>query len=285
MKFLSDHRVYLISDLHLDAGRPLITRLLFDFLAGPARQARALYILGDLFEVWVGDDAATGDLDLAVANALRELSDQGVAIHFVAGNRDFLLGPDYCQKAGMTLMSEPVALPDSATLLMHGDVLCTDDIEYQRFRAKVRQTAWQQRVLSRPVWWRRNLASLARLISQWRNRRKSAAIMDVNANTVASCLRDNRVRRVIHGHTHRPAFHALSVDDRPCQRLVLGDWHEHKGSVIELREGTAWLHELVRNDAGQIELKPLYQAGPGPDYVVTRSQARNQKLRNPSAAD
>lgn len=290
MKSLSDrcpggHCDYLISDLHLDAGRPAVTRLLIDFLAGPARQARALYILGDLFEVWIGDDAVA-DPGEAVALAIRELSSHGVAIYFVVGNRDFLLGPDYCEQAGMTLLSEPVLLPstDVATVLLHGDVLCSDDLDYQAFRRKVRNPAWQRRMLSRPIWWRRFLGRIARSISHRRNRSKPSDIMDVNADAVRETLHQHKARRMIHGHTHRPAFHTVTVDDRPCQRLVLGDWHDDRGSVIELREGSAWLHELTRAESGRIELKPISEACPAPDYSIV-TPTRDQTASSARAAD
>lgn len=249
---LSDTPTYLISDLHLDAGRPEITGLFLDFLAGPARSADSLYILGDLFEAWIGDDAA-GDLGFRVADAIRDLGGQGVTVFFMVGNRDFLLGDDYCQRAGMQRIVEPWPFAGQKWLLMHGDSLCTDDIAYQRFRRRVRDAEWQRRTLSRPVWIRRSLARLARTLSRLGNRSKSAEIMDVNHEAVTDCFRRHGARFLIHGHTHRPAIHALEVDGRTCHRIVLGDWHPERGSVLELRETGAELFDLLRGQSGELE--------------------------------
>ncbi len=246
MKFLSDRPTYLIADLHLEAGRPDTTQLFLDFLAGPANEASALYILGDLFEVWIGDDGASGPAT-AAAQALHALSAAGVTIHFLCGNRDFLLGDGYCAQAGMRRLQEPVYLPETlpATALMHGDSLCTDDLDYQRFRAKVRDPAWQARTLSKPLWWRKLLARIARTISQRRNRNKPAEIMDVNAQAVVDAFKRLKVNRLIHGHTHRPAIHRLTVDGQSLVRVVLGDWHRRQGSAVRI------------DSCGQIELVKL----------------------------
>ena len=253
LKSLSDRPVYLISDLHLDAGRSRTTRLLLDFLHGPATRARALFILGDLFEAWIGDDAADS-VGEVVAKGLSKLSEAGVNISFMAGNRDFLLGDDYCQQAGMQRIAEPFLLDELSppALLMHGDTLCTDDHAYQRFRAKVRDARWQRRVLSRPVWWRKMLAGLARSISRYQNRNKPEAIMDVNAEAVADTFREHNVECLIHGHTHRPAIHEIEVDGRPCRRVVLGDWHGEHGSVVRIEKGQVELLDLSRDSEGEL---------------------------------
>lgn len=258
MKSLSDRLVYLISDLHLEAGRPETTTLLLDFLSGPARRAASLYILGDLFEAWIGDDGADAAA-LAVADALSELHAAGTTIYFLHGNRDFLLGEDYGQRAGMRLMTEPVLLENQGvpTALLHGDRLCTDDHDYQRFRQRVRAPAWQARVLSRPLWWRRMLARLARFLSRRRNRNKPAAIMDVNSSAVENCFRNLSVQRLIHGHTHRPGVHVIEVDGQRCERIVLGDWHGEIGSVLSLAGGEACLMTLKRERGGGIALQPV----------------------------
>ena len=262
MKSPSNHlidqrQIYLISDLHLEVGRPETTALLLDFLSGPARRAAALYILGDLFEAWVGDDAAD-PMALSVADALSTLRAAGTTIYFLHGNRDFLLGEDYCQRAGMHLMTEPLLLENQnlPTALFHGDRLCTDDHDYQRFRQRVRAPAWQARVLSRPLWWRRVLARLARFLSQRRNRNKPAAIMDVNSSAVENSFRNLGVQRLIHGHTHRPGLHVTEVDGQRCERIVLGDWHGEIGSVLSLAGGEACLMTLKRERGGGIELQP-----------------------------
>lgn len=226
--------------------------MFLDFLAGPARAADKLFILGDLFEAWIGDDAP-GRLGLRVAAALRELAGAGVEIYFMVGNRDFLLGDDYCRQAGMQRIEEPWPMPDQGRVLMHGDSLCTDDVAYQRWRRRVRQPAWQRRMLARSIWFRRGVARLARTISRLGNRSKSAVIMDVNADAVAECFRRHGVRELIHGHTHRPAIHALESDGQPRHRIVLGDWHEDCGSVLALRGARVELFDLIRSESGGLE--------------------------------
>lgn len=174
----------------------------------------------------------------------------------MAGNRDFLLGDGYCQRAGMQRIEEPLVLEDLKpdTLLMHGDVLCTDDQEYQRFRAKVRNGAWQARMLCRPVWLRRTIGSLARAISRQRNRNKSERIMDVNPEAVTACFRNNQVERLIHGHTHRPAVHQVDVDGKLCTRMVLGDWHGERGSLIQIEGEQAELLVIERDSKDEVRL-------------------------------
>ena len=236
--------------------------MLFDFLDGPASSARALYILGDFFEAWIGDDGV-GDMERQVADALQRLSDQGVEIFFLRGNRDFLVGDDYCRQAGMKMIEEPFLL-DIAThpiVLMHGDTLCTDDVTYQRFRRKVRKPAWQRRILAYPLWIRRALARFAR----WKSRRHTGqahdAIMDVNQNAVTECYRRHEVRRIIHGHTHRRAIHDIEVDSRHCQRIVLGDWHD-QGSAVRIDEDGLAMLTVTRDDTGAVELRLHETAAP-----------------------
>lgn len=240
----------IISDLHLQADRPDITEQFLDFLGHRARRARRLLILGDLFEVWVGDDAA-GEFEHRIASALADTATAGVEIAFLAGNRDFLLGDDYCRIAGMTRLEEPVRLDlaGSSCLLLHGDTLCTDDIDYQRFRARVRDPAWQRRQLARPAWLRRALARVYRWVSQRRTRRAKPEIMDVNEGAVLELFERTGVDRIIHGHTHRPGVHRYRIDDgdntRRVERMVLGDWFDH-GSVIEIAAGSIELVEMPR---------------------------------------
>lgn len=237
----------LISDLHLEPGRPDITRQFLEFLQGPALRARSLWILGDLFEVWLGDDAG-GRLGDEIASAIRDLSASGIPVYFLAGNRDFLVGDAWCRRAGIRRQEEPVVmdLHGVRTVLMHGDTLCTDDHAYQRFRRKVRDPDWQARVLSRPRWWRHLLGRVIRTVSRIRGRNRPQAIMDVNAEAVAEAFRHHDADRLIHGHTHRPGIHDLEIDGRPRQRIVLGDWFD-QGSVLEVDDSGTTLRGLVRD--------------------------------------
>lgn len=237
-------RTLFISDLHLDPIRPRITELFLDFLAGEARDATALYILGDLFEAWIGDD----DPDphhARVADGLHALADTGTRVYFLVGNRDFLLGKSYAVRAGMQLIEEPLTLDlyGTPTVILHGDILCTDDAEYQAFRAAVRNPEWQRDFLAHSLDERRALAAQARERSRAHNRSSSMDIMDVNAGAVAAIFREQGVARMIHGHTHRPGIHELEVDGNPCQRIVLGDWYE-QGSVLRVSESGADLATL-----------------------------------------
>lgn len=221
-----------ISDLHLDGGRPQITQLFCRFLAGQARQAEALYILGDLFEVWFGDDMVLPDYAGAL-DALAALHAAGVAVYVMHGNRDFLMGAEFAGQAGCTLLADPtvVDLYGQRTLLMHGDTLCTDDVEYQKFRAMVRNPAFQAEFLSHTPEQRIAIAKDYRARSKAETSMKPEDIMDVNQAAVEQALREAGVQRLIHGHTHRPGRHEFTLDGRAASRLVLGDWHDH-GHVL-----------------------------------------------------
>lgn len=225
-----------ISDLHLDGSRPQVTQLFFGFLAGEARTADALYILGDLFEAWIGDDDDDPHHQAVIAR-LQDLA-RTVPVAVMHGNRDFLYGPRFAAMSGCRLLaeSEVVDLYGTPTLLTHGDELCTDDTEYQRLRAMVRDPAWQREVLGKPLVERRELARSVRQRSAIENAMKTDAIMDVNADAVADAMRRHGVSRMIHGHTHRPAIHDFDIDGVPARRVVLGDWHEH-GSVLRVDAG------------------------------------------------
>jgi UDP-2,3-diacylglucosamine hydrolase len=232
MDGLSPPFTLFVSDLHLDQTDPAISRQFLDFLAGDARGADALYILGDLFEAWLGDD----DPDPAareVVAALRELSDSGVPLYVMHGNRDFLIGPRFCVETGAVLLEDRsvVDLYGERVLLMHGDALCTDDADYQRLRRILRNPAvlWTLRHLSLAQ--RRRLARRLRAGSRAHIDATAPEIMDVNADAVARAFRSAGVRTLIHGHTHRPAVHALTVDGSPVRRIVLGDWYT-QGSVL-----------------------------------------------------
>jgi UDP-2,3-diacylglucosamine hydrolase len=234
-----------VSDLHLDDARPHIVELFERFCAGEARGADALYIPGDLFEAYLGDDDDAA-LSARVASALRGVADAGVPVFYIAGNRDFLLGNGYAQRCGMTLLADGsvVDLYGTPTLILHGDVLCTDDAAYQAFRRQVRDPAWQAAFLARPLAERRAFARQARDASRAYTASTDVAIMDVNQRAVEAALRDAKVARMIHGHTHRPAIHEFTLDGQPTQRIVLGDWYE-QGSVLRVTRDSVELRGLA----------------------------------------
>lgn len=226
-----------ISDLHLDASRPHITRVFLDFLENEASQADALYILGDLFEAWIGDDAPD-EVGNLVAEGLARLHERGVPCFYIHGNRDFLLGDAYARRARMTPLPDPsaVEIGGERLLLMHGDTLCIDDAPYQAFRKQTHDSGWQRAFLSRPLAERRAFAEQARAESQRYTKSVAEAITDVNADAVSATLREHAVRRLIHGHTHRPARHADTLDGNAVERIVLGDWYE-QGSALRIAKG------------------------------------------------
>ena len=231
--------ILFISDLHLDRSRPAITMQFLHFLRTQARQAEALYILGDLFEAWIGDDDDS-ELAKAVRTGLRELSDSGVPVHVMRGNRDFLLGPAFAAATGATLLPDPcvVMLEGEPTLLMHGDLLCSDDTAYLAFRRETRQPEWRERFLGQTLEARQEFADKAREASRGhqqglRDEGKLEAITDVNQAAVQAVLERHGVRRMIHGHTHRPAIHSLQANGHSAQRIVLGDWYQ-QGSVLRM---------------------------------------------------
>ncbi len=221
-----------ISDLHLSGERPQITAQFVRFLDGPARQADAVYILGDLFEAWLGDDLVLPEHRPALG-AMQALAEAGIPLYFMQGNRDFLAGSEFERLSGARLLPDPsvIDLYGEPVLLMHGDTLCTDDLEYQGFRQMVRNPAWQREFLDKPPEARVAMARELRDVSKRETGRKAETIMDVNGEAVTGAFRRHRVRRLIHGHTHRPAVHDLEVDGVPVQRIVLGDWYE-QGSVL-----------------------------------------------------
>jgi UDP-2,3-diacylglucosamine hydrolase len=224
-----------ISDLHLDPERPAITELFGRFVDGEARGADALYILGDLFEAWVGDDDPS-DTGAYVAGKLRGLRDAGVPVRFIRGNRDFLLGEDYARRAGMETLPDPsvVVLYGKPTLLMHGDLLCSDDTAYQQFRTQTRDPAWQAQFLAQPLAARMAFAQQARAASKAHQSGLQAqgamdTITDATPATVEDTFARYGIDRIIHGHTHRPKVH----DTAGGTRIVLGDWYD-QGSVLRV---------------------------------------------------
>ena len=233
-----------ISDLHLDPARPAITALFRDFLATRASRAEALYILGDLFEAWVGDDDDTPDSE-AVRAALRDCAAAGTPVYVMRGNRDFLLGERFARDSNVTLLDDPtvIELYGVPTLLMHGDLLCTDDTEYMAFRAQVRDPDWQAGLLAKPLHERQAIAREMRAASREQTAGKPESIMDVNPETLADYLRRHRTLQLIHGHTHRPAMHELELDGLSARRIVLGDWYE-QGSALECTHAGCELQTL-----------------------------------------
>lgn len=228
--------ILFISDLHLDPGRPAIIELFLQFLASDARNAEKLFILGDLFEAWIGDDAVPATHP--VLSGLRALTDSGVPVSVMRGNRDFLLGEAFARNTGAELIDDPtcVTLSGERVLLMHGDSLCIDDVDYQAFRRMVHDPVWQRDFLARTIPERMALASQARKESSARNAElagssQGEAIMDVNPDAVIATMREHGVRRLIHGHTHRPAIHDMRIDNDTATRIVLGDWYD-QGSVL-----------------------------------------------------
>lgn len=215
------------SDLHLDSEAPWAIEAFIAFLEGPARNAEALYLLGDLFEVWVGDDDDNPD-NARTCSALKALTDSGVATYAIHGNRDFLLGEQFSKRTGVKLLPDPVLvdLYGVLTLLSHGDAFCTEDTSYQQLRSIVRRSSWQRRFLSLPLATRRSLASAARAGSKAHTERTIPTIMDVNPDAVLHAFRATGARRLIHGHTHRPAIHPCVVDGASAERVVLAPWYE-----------------------------------------------------------
>lgn len=225
-----------IADLHLQTEEPAITAGFLRFLAGEARHADALYILGDLFEAWIGDDDPN-PLHQHIARAIKALVDSGVPCYFIHGNRDFLLGKRFARESGMTLLPEEqrLELYGRPVLILHGDTLCTDDAGYQAFRAKV-HTPWIQKLfLMLPLFIRQKIAARMRADSKAANSHKSMEIMDVNSQAVVDVMEKHHVQWLIHGHTHRPDVHTLTANGEPAYRVVLGAWHT-EGSMVKVSE-------------------------------------------------
>jgi UDP-2,3-diacylglucosamine hydrolase len=241
--------ILLISDLHLEDERPDITRTLLKFLQEHAGNCQALYVLGDLFEAWIGDDDIT-PLSEEIAQALAEFHASGSEIFLLHGNRDFLIGEEYAKRCAANLIQEPTVLENQGIhfLLLHGDSLCTDDHDYMEFRSMVRNPDWQQDFLAKPLAERREFARQAREQSQSATASKPMEIMDVNQSAVAELIQQSGQTRIIHGHTHRPAVHQIQLaepvaGETDATRLVLGDWHK-KGWYAEVHQGEMSLHHF-----------------------------------------
>ena len=231
-----------ISDLHLCAEQPQSTKVFFHFIREIAPEAEALYILGDLFEYWAGDDDINDPFHRQIVDALHTLSIHGTDIYIMHGNRDLLIGPEFAHACGATLLSDPtlINLYNTQTLLTHGDTLCTDDIDYQSFRRQIHDPMWQKHFLSQPLSQRKEQIAQLRVRSKNAQKSKSKEIMDVNPDAVADLLRKHNYPRIIHGHTHRPKRHLHVVDEHDCERWVLGDWHA-TGNFLHCEEtGCNW---------------------------------------------
>jgi len=237
-------RCLFVSDVHLDTVAGAAEEQFLALLRTEAPQVDALYILGDLFESWVGDDTPA---HRAVIDALAVLNAGGVDCFVLHGNRDFLLGSGFAERSGCHLLPDPVVreFAGERVLLTHGDALCTDDHAYQELRTTVRDPAWQRRFLSLPLATRELLANEARAGSRAHTSRTQPTIMDVNPGAVEAAFRATGARRIIHGHTHRPAVHETEIDGRPAQRMVLGAWYEH-GSCLSYEAGRFQLRALPR---------------------------------------
>ena len=214
-----------ISDLHLDASRPAATETFFEFLAGQARAATDLYILGDLFDYWVGDDYSDTEV-VRVKQLLCELQTQHVTCYFIHGNRDFLLGEHFARETGIQLLPEEsrIKLKHQPAIITHGDQLCTRDTAHQQFRAMTQSASWRQQMLARPLAERIQLAEQIRQISKANYSNTAEDIMDVTPEAVQTLMQRHQVPLLIHGHTHRPAVHTLHCHHQPAKRIVLGDW-------------------------------------------------------------
>ena len=217
--------IHIISDLHLCEERPDLTALFEHYMAEIAPQSEELYVLGDLYESWIGDDDDSEFVESTIA-LFRAYSDSGKKLYFQHGNRDFLLGDVFAEKTGGELLDEvhPIQLGNKQAIMMHGDSLCWDDKEYMQFRQMVRSEEWQQQLLSQPLTVRRGIATDLRQKSQEAQANKASAITDVHPQAVEEVLQDNKAQILIHGHTHRPQFHDIDIENKHCQRIVLSDW-------------------------------------------------------------
>ena len=236
--------ILFISDLHLSPRTPGATALFLDFLAGRARQADALYILGDLFEAWIGDDDLAAPYHREIGAALKAASDAGLKIHLMHGNRDFLIGEHFAAETGVKLITDPceLALPEWQFVLSHGDALCLDDPGYIAYRRKVRDPEWQRKTLSYPRWLRRLAARYMRWRSLNSQQAKKNPYGELDIGATEDFIRDHAYGTFIHGHTHRPATHDHIVDGIHVERWVLADWHEDRGECL------SWDGETLRRE-------------------------------------
>lgn len=242
-----------ISDLHLHYSRPAVTRAFYRFLKEQANGVEALYILGDFFDSWIGDDD-DAPLGLETAKHLAALHARGTRIFIMHGNRDFLIGEAFALDSGAILIKDPttIDLYGQPTLLLHGDSLCTGDTDYQSFRRQVRSSAWQQQVLAQPLAARRALAAQIREQSQSVNSLKAENIMDVTPEEVVKVMEEAKVQLLIHGHTHRPGRHPVKVNGAPAERIVLGDWHDFGWYLIVTPDSMELMSWKIPSLVGEI---------------------------------
>lgn len=237
--------ILFVSDLHLSPRSPGATRLFLDFLTGHARQASELFILGDLFEAWIGDDDIDDPYHAEIVRALRAASDAGLHISVMHGNRDFLLGNAFAASSGVRLIEDPYILSTAEWqfVLSHGDALCLDDTAYMKFRAQVRNPVWQADLLAKPLGERREIAAHMRRVSEASQRDATSPYTDLQAAATDDFLREHGYATFIHGHTHQPAKHDHMVDGIHVERWVLADWHEDNGNATG--ECLAWNGETL----------------------------------------
>lgn len=227
-----------ISDLHLDPARPDVAQAFFRFMEEQASQAEALYILGDFFEAWIGDDMQHPFID-GVKQSLRTLTDTGIPVYLMPGNRDFLIGKQFCKETGCLLLEDPTLLKiyDRKVLLMHGDTLCSRDVDYLAFRGMVRNPDWQKDFLSKSLQERLAITESIRAASKEKTGQLKYEVMDVTPSEVERVMTEQGVQLLIHGHTHRPAIHQLEVNGNAAERVVLGDWHTAGWMISFTEEG------------------------------------------------
>lgn len=230
--------ILFISDLHLDPTRPNVTQAFLRFIENEASQAEALYILGDFFEAWIGDDMQHPFI-ADVKQSLRSLTDTGIPVHLMHGNRDFLIGKKFCKETGCQLLEDPTLLElfGQKVLLMHGDTLCTQDVDYLAFRGMVRNPDWQKDFLSKSLQERLTIAESMRAASKEKTSQLQYEIMDVTQSEIEKVMAEQHVQLLIHGHTHRPAVHKLEVNGKAAERIVLGDWHTTGWMISFTEEG------------------------------------------------
>jgi UDP-2,3-diacylglucosamine hydrolase len=240
-----------VSDIHLSPTLPATTQAFLTFLQKQAKQARQLYLLGDIFEYWAGDDDADDSYHRRIIAALREVADSGVQAFWIGGNRDFLVGDSFARAAGLSLLPDPhlIEIANRRIVLTHGDAWCTDDAAYMAFRRQVRDPQWQQQFLAQPLAQRKQIVESMRMGSKEAQRGKSIDIMDVNKEAIAGLFASCGAEVMIHGHTHRPAVHKIAIAGKPCLRYVLPDWdcetEQPRGGWLALMEDG----ELQRRDA------------------------------------
>ena len=244
--------IFFISDLHLSPRSPGATRLFLQFLSGRARQAEALFILGDLFETWIGDDDAADTFNAEILSALRAASDSGLQISALHGNRDFLLGPGFSAASGVRLLTDPYILSTAEWqfVLSHGDALCLDDTDYMAFRKQVRNPEWQAALLAKPLAERRAIAAHMRQVSEASQQGKESPYTDLQPAATDDFLREHGYATLIHGHTHQPAKHDHIVDGIHVERWVLADWHEERGECL------VWDGEMLSREAITCKNRP-----------------------------